>query len=246
MIYLAAALYSLVIWWTSTGAVIVLYRLPRRTYPLSFTALTLVAAGCIWGTWATRGDTSLPGAYAAFSCGTLLWGWQLAGFFYGYITGPHHAPGSAPPRGVGRFIAAVRSSLYHELLAVGGGALLLAIVWGHPNQTSFHVYVLLWALHAAAKLNIFAGARNFNIELLPDHLRFLGEFFRERRMNTIFPATATATIALAALLAEAALRPAATPYAAATLTLMALMALLGLLEIWLLMLPAAGETWGER
>ncbi|MEN9936390.1 MAG: hypothetical protein RLZZ387_2969 [Chloroflexota bacterium] len=242
--YLLPLLYALVLWWVSTGAIILLYRLPRRTYSLSFAGATLLLGGCLAGLWAARGDTTLAGAYLGFTCGTLVWGWQLTGFYMGFVTGPALGPA---PLGAGervRFARAVRASLHHELAALAGVVVVWALSWGAPNQLGAWTYLLLWLMHLAAKLNVFFGARNFTESLLPEHLRFLGEFFRSRPMNAFFPLSITLAVAAAVLVLRRALLPEASDFDAASGAFLSFLTLLGLLEIWLLMVPPAGEPWG--
>jgi putative photosynthetic complex assembly protein 2 len=243
--FLFPILYALVLWWASTGVIIVLYRLPRRTYALSFAAATLVLLGCLFGLYATRNDTSAFGAYVAFTCGTLVWGWQLTGFYMGFVVGPRLEPRPGAYSERVRFTRAVRASLHHELAALAGVPLTFALVWDAANQLGAWTYLLLWLMHAAAKLNVFFGARNFNEALLPEHLRFLGEFFRQRPMNLFFPISVTLAIGATALIFRRALDPAASEFVAIGGVFVGFLTLLGLLEIWLLMVPPAGEAWGE-
>jgi putative photosynthetic complex assembly protein 2 len=244
--HLYPILFAFALWWASTGAIIFLYRLPRRTYGLSFAGATLVLLASLYGLWLLRDDTGLAAAYLGFTCGTLIWGWQLTGFYMGFVTGPALEP---PPRdytGAARFARAVRGSLHHELAALAGLVAAFALSWGAQNQLGAWTYLLLWLMHLASKLNIFFGARNFNEGLLPAHLRFLAEFFRDRPMNLLFPVTITVSVVAATLLIRRAVDPAASDFDAVSGTFLGFMALLGLLEIWLLMVPPAGVAWGEE
>jgi putative photosynthetic complex assembly protein 2 len=242
--HLLPFLYALFLWWASTGAIIALYRLPRSTYRLSFAALTGLLGISLTGLWLLREEASVAGAYGAFTCATLVWGWQLAGYFMGFITGPQHTPGTAGPGEARRFFAAVRATLYHELAALAGLVVIAGLTWEAPNQVGVWTYLLLLLMHQAAKLNIFFGARNFSAELLPEHMRFLGEFFRTRPINPFFPVSVTVSVVCAALMLRAAFDPATPEALAVALTFLGFLALLGLLEIWLLVTPPAGEPWG--
>ena len=244
--YLVPLLYALVLWWVSTAIIILLYRLPQRTYRLSFAALTAVGLASLYGVWLARDDTGMLGAYLGFTCGTLLWGWQLAGFYMGFVTGPRQEPLVWHPSSFVRFGQAVHASLHHELAALAGAVVVAALSWDAANQTGWWTYLLLWLMHLAAKINIFLGARNFHAGLLPDHLRHLGIFFRYRPMNLFFPLSVTAAVVVATLLARWALHPDATDFEAVVGTLLSFLTLLGLLEIWLLMTPPVGAMWGER
>lgn len=244
--HLLPLLFALFLWWASTALIIVLYRLPRRTYRLSFSGASLVGIATLYGIWATRADTSILSAYIAFTCGTLAWGWQLAGFYMGYVTGPRQDVPHQHPSDLIRFGQAIHASLHHELAALAGAIVLTAISWGADNQLGLWTYLLLWLMHLAAKINIFLGARNFHAGLLPEHLRHLGAFFRYRPMNLFFPLSVSAAVVVAALLGRWAASPTATDFEAIAATFLSFLTLLGLLEIWLLMVPPAGAPWGEQ
>ncbi|MGQ9549459.1 MAG: putative photosynthetic complex assembly protein PuhE [Roseiflexus sp.] len=244
--YVVPLIYALVLWWVSTAVIILLYRLPQRTYRLSFTALSAGGLASLYGIWLARDDTSMLGAYLGFTCGTLLWGWQLAGFYMGFVTGPREEPFIWHPSDIVRFGQAVRASLHHELAALAGVVVVALLSGKAANQVGLWTYLLLWLMHLAAKINIFLGARNFHAGLLPDHLRHLSVFFRYRPMNLFFPLSVTAAIVVAILLARWALHPDATDFEAVAGTSLGFLTLLGLLEIWLLMTPPAGTMWGER
>ncbi len=60
-------------------------------------------------------DTSVTGAYTAFTCGVLIWGWLEISFYMGYVTGPrtHHCDHGCS--GWRHFGHAIQASLYHEI-----------------------------------------------------------------------------------------------------------------------------------
>ena len=100
--FLYPALFALFVWWFSTGAIIFLDQLPRRTFKYSMAGATVVLGASFWGMAASAHDTSLAGAYCGFSCGLLAWGWQEISFYMGFVTGPAHG---ALPRGLLRLEA---------------------------------------------------------------------------------------------------------------------------------------------
>lgn len=244
--HLLPLLYALFLWWTSTALIIFLYRLPRPTYRFSFAGATLAGLAALVGLWVARDDTGIPGAYLGFTCGIVAWGWQLSGFYMGFVTGPREEVMARHPSEFVRFAQAIHASLHHELAALAGAGVLTALSWGAANQLGLWTYLLLWLMHLAAKINIFLGARNFHAGLLPDHLRHLGAFFRHRPMNAFFPLSVSAAVVVAALLGRWAADPASTDFEAIAATFLSFLTLLGLLEIWLLMIPPAGTPWGEQ
>src|SRR5579875_2372697 len=83
----APVLYAAFVWWFSTGVIILLDNLPRRSFRWSMLGGSVVMLGALAGLAATAGDASVRGAYLAFTCGVLVWGWQEMSFFMGFVTG---------------------------------------------------------------------------------------------------------------------------------------------------------------
>ena len=127
-----AALYCLFVWWFSTGLIVFLNNLPPRTFRWSFTAYTVVAVVSLCRLASGNYDTSLAGAYAAFTYAVLVWGWHEMAFFMGFVTGPRRIP--SPP-GLGtwhRFRHGTAACIHHELAILATGAAVLWATWGAP------------------------------------------------------------------------------------------------------------------
>ncbi len=238
-------LFALFVWWFSTGVVFFLDGLPGRTYRWSMVGGTAVFGLSLYGLWATAGDTSLLGAYLAFTCGVLIWGWQEMSFFLGYVTGPRKT--GCPPgcTGFRRFVLAAATCIWHELAIVATAVVALVLTWGAPNQIGLWTFMLLWAARQSAKFNVFLGVRNLSEEFLPGHLKFLLDGFMVRKpMNMLFPLSVTALTLATAWLAHAAMAPDATAAETAGAMFLAAMMGLALLEHWFLVLPIpAAALW---
>ncbi|MBA3947630.1 MAG: DUF3623 domain-containing protein, partial [Herpetosiphonaceae bacterium] len=180
MHYLFAAVYALLAWWFFTAIILVLDGFPRRTFRWSLLGWTVLTAVALWQLYLGRNDTSSVGRYAAFTWGTIAWGWQELSFYTGLITGPRKT--ACPPdcKGLRHFLHAVSVSLYHELAVIGGCALVFGLLHGAANTTGLWTYLIMWWMHQSAKLNVFFGVRNLNEEYLPEHLRYLAAFFTKK------------------------------------------------------------------
>ncbi len=234
-----AVLYALFVWWLSTGVVLYLGRLPRRTFRwtlLGASLLLLVALGTLASQSAS---TDLLNAYLAFTCAVLVWGWLEMTYFMGLVTGPHKAPCPVGYSNWQRFGLAVQTSLYHELAVIGMAALIVWLTWGEPNQVGTWTFMVLWWMRWSAKLNLFFGMPYLNEDWLPEHLRLLTSFIKKKPINLLFPVSVTVATVVAALLLETALGPGMQPFAAVALTLIATLLALGILEHWFLVLPLA-------
>jgi putative photosynthetic complex assembly protein 2 len=240
--------FALFVWWFSTGLIIVLDNLPARTFRWSMLGMTAVSGCALYWLWGVSDDASVSGAYTAFACGLLVWGWQEMSFLMGYVTGPRRTACAQGCNFWSHFGHGVQAVLYHELAIIAGAAAVVAVSWGAPNQVGVWTYMILWGMRVSAKLNLFLGVRNLNESFLPVHLRYLGSFFRIRPMNLLFPFSVTGGMILSIVLVQ---RAAAeiSEFNAVALTFAATMTILGLVEHWAMILPvpfAALWNWSPR
>jgi putative photosynthetic complex assembly protein 2 len=242
-------LFALLLWWSATAAVMFLDGLPRSTFRWTLLGATAMQLAALYGLWQTRSDTSIAGAYIAFACAVLTWGWQEVFFLTGAITGPRRHACAADCSGWRHFRHGVQAILHHEFSLFVAGAALVAIGWTAENPVGMWTYLVLWGMRQSAKLNLFLGVRNLGVEFLPQHLRYLQSFFRRRAMNALFPLSIVAGILLVVLLARRTLHPEALPFEVAGSALLTSIALLGLLEHVMLMLPMPADAlwrWSLR
>jgi len=230
-------LFTLLLWWLSTGAILYLDGLHRRTFVWSMAGASVLLALSVWGVVASAGNVSAGGAYVAFTCGLTAWGWQLVSFYMGYVTGPRKTACEPELTGWPRFVEAVRTSLYHELVVILTAVIIAALTWGQPNQIALWTFVALWWMHTSAKLNLFFGAANLGEELLPEHLRYLKTYMSRRPMNLLFPVSVTISTIVAVLLAQKALALTATPFETAGFAMLATLMALAVAEHWFLVIP---------
>ena len=85
-------LFTLGVWWFSTGAILYLDGLPRRTFKWTMGAATVMLGLALWGLAVSSQQTSVGSAYCAFLCAVLVWAWQEIAFLLGYVTGPRRSP----------------------------------------------------------------------------------------------------------------------------------------------------------
>jgi putative photosynthetic complex assembly protein 2 len=245
--YALPVLFVLLAWWFSTGAILYLDGLPRRTFRWSMGGMTALLALSFYGLSATADDVSEAGAYVAFACALGVWGWQEMAFLMGYVTGPRR--GNCPPGATGlrRFVFATQTILHHEIALAVAGTAVCALSWGAANKVGAWTFLILWVMRLSAKLNLFLGVRNTGAEMLPVHLRHLATYFARRPMNLLFPVTVTlATVAAGFLWNDvAAIGPDGTGFAAGVL--LGTLLTLAILEHWFLVVPLpvnALWAWG--
>jgi putative photosynthetic complex assembly protein 2 len=189
--------FAVFVWWFSTGIVILLNRMSRSMVALSLALSSLLGVASLLGLAHTSQQTDIAGAYCAFTCSLLAWGWNELSFLTGWITGPRTTALPYGATGWYRFVESLRAVLWHELAIFLVGCSIFAITWEAPNQVGAGTYLVLWVMRTSAKLNLFFGVRNLSEEFLPVHLAYLQSFFRRRRLNAFYPfALALASLAL--------------------------------------------------
>jgi putative photosynthetic complex assembly protein 2 len=238
----SAIIYTVFLWWFSTGAILWLNRLPRRTFRWSLLAATGVAAASVWGLSRSLSDPTPSGALIAFTCALGVWAWHEMSFLMGFITGPRAAPCPPGTTGWRRFVLASSTLIYHELALALTAVALLALSWGQPNPIGAWTFAVLLVSRLSAKLNIFFGAPNFTEAFFPANLRYLTSYLRRGDVSPLFPLSVAAGAALAAMEAGVALNPSSSAFAVTGLSLLFALTALALLEHAFMVLPLPDEA----
>jgi len=254
MVFLMAVLpilYMIFLWWFSTGMIMAVYGRRQNLTRLFFLLYSLAAAAAFGGLWLSRDQGNVESVYIAITCANVIWGWHVTGYYLGFVSGPrdsHEALAqmkSVHELGLrDRFVLAFRASLHHELLAVGTGVLICGLVWGQANQWALWFYLTLWLMHGSARLNVFLGVRNFNIEFLPREMHYLKHAISLSKFNMFFPASMVlAGTAVMVLIYQAILPGVSYAYSTGA-AMVATIIVLGILEHGLLVLPLPVMLWG--
>jgi putative photosynthetic complex assembly protein 2 len=252
----AAVLYTVFLWWFSTGAILWLDRRPRATFRWSLIAASGLAGLALLGLATSMRDASPTGAVIAFTSALGLWGWHEMTFLMGVIAGPRRTDCPSDAIGWRRFALATSTLIYHEVALVVTAAIIVAVTWMQPNQIGCWTFLILLVCRLSAKLNLFFGVPNFSEEFFPDHLRYMTSYLRKRPMNGLFPVSIFLGLGLAITLGAHALSPAASRFQVIGFSLIFALAALALIEHifmvvplpdaalwrWAIRTPAKGET----
>jgi putative photosynthetic complex assembly protein 2 len=242
-------LFTVLVWWVSTGLILYLDGLPRRTFKYTLAGATALAALGFFGLVASSSQTTVASAYCAFSSAMLIWAWQEVAFLLGWVTGPRRTPCPPGLRGWARARAALQTVLHHELLLLVLAGGVLAATWGQPNQTGWWTFAVLWAMRQSAKLNVFLGVRNLSESFLPLHLKYLGTYFTRKAMNPLLPVSVAVASFVAVRAWQAAAADGATAFDITALALAASLLTLAIVEHLFMVLPVPSEAlwnWGMR
>ena len=233
----AAVLYTIFLWWFSTGAILWLDRRPRTTFRWSLIGGSIVGGAAVFGLSTSMKDPSPAGAVLAFTCALGVWGWHELSFLTGFISGPRKL---SCPAGVStwrRFVLATSTVIFHEIALVVTAGLIWAMTNGEPNQIGLWTFAILLIGRLSTKLNLFFGVPNFTAEFFPDHLRHLTSYMRRSPASALFPLSIAAGSGLAGVEAALAFRPDATPFQIVGLSLIFVLTALALLEHAFMVLP---------
>ncbi|MBU6406924.1 MAG: DUF3623 family protein [Alphaproteobacteria bacterium] len=230
-------LFTLFVWWFSTGAILWLVRRPGRQEAAIVASLTLVLGASCAGLIVLGPMDAPAAAYLSFLCGLGVWGFHEALFLMGVVTGPRPEPCPSGATGWRRFRYATMALLYHEIALAVTAVALLGLTWGQPNQAAALTFALLFVMRLSAKFNIFLGVPNLTVEFFPSRLEHLKSYLLKRPMNLLFPISVAGSFALLwALLAHVELAPTDSAAKTTALLLFALGAL-ALLEHAFMILP---------
>ena len=231
------ALAALLAWWVGTGMVMYLVGLPRRTHRRTQLGATIALLVALWGLAATANDATESGAYVAFGCAIVAWGWQEVCFLTGAALGPRTGRCPDGVTGWRRFVVAAQAILFHELQLLVLTAAVVLVTVGGSNPVGLWAYLVLWTMRLSAKLNLFLGVPFLHADMLPADLRYLASYFRVRSMNWLFPFSVTVATIIAFVLVQAAVQPDTAPFDATVRLLAAALLALAVLEHWFMVLP---------
>lgn len=245
--YALPLLFAVGVWWAGTGVVLLLDRLPRASGIVSFVAASAFAVAALACIGHNAQDRSVAGAYAGFTCAMVVWGWHELAFLAGWVTGPRRQRVSVGASPMKRLSEAVQVLLWHEVALLVTAVGLWIWVGSSPNPVAAWTFTLLYVMRVSAKLNLYLGVRNLALEFLPEHLSYLGSYFRQRRFNGLMPWSLLAGgVCIAWLLADAAGTAAGSHASRMLLASTLALALVEHLMMVLPLQPAALWRWALR
>ena len=241
MDFAAPALFALFSWWFATGIILWLDGLPARTHRWTLLGSTAILLASLVALYALRGQAG-PGAICAIFLAVLgVWAWNETTFLLGLLTGPIKRPCPEGARGLDRFRAALDSVLYHEAALIVSGVAIAFLSWGEADNFALRLYALFWALRLSTKINLFFGVPHAPGHFLPEQLRYLATYFRERPVSGLFALTVTGATVFSVLLCVEAAMTVPDSAARAAASFLAAFAILGVIEHWFLACPVGAD-----
>lgn len=235
--YAPAVLFAIFLWWFSTGAILYVDGLPRRTYRWSLTISSILGIVGVIGLVASAWWATPYGAHVAFGSALLVWGWHELTFLTGAVTGPRRTPCPPEARGWRRFRLATSAVIHHEVALAGTLVALVVLTRGAPNTVGVWTFGVLWIMRLSAKLNVFLGVSNLSVEFIPDHLQYMRSYFRRAPMNALMPFSILGSATAVGLLVLSVAHALPGSFDAVGTSLVATMLALALLEHVFMILP---------
>ncbi|MEM7243035.1 MAG: putative photosynthetic complex assembly protein PuhE [Pseudomonadota bacterium] len=233
---------TIFLWWAATGFILLGVRMADRSDAAGAHAWLAAISSPIfglglWGLWTSGQSLSTDAVIGGFLSALAVWGWIELAFLSGVITGPSKKP--APPfqRGFARLKAALATILYSELLLIAISIWAIWLLWGAANPFGLWTYLVLFFARISAKLNLFLGVPNINLEFLPRPVQHLASHFKLARMNQIFPWTVTFLSFATACWLERVLAFERGSAEQTGFILLAVLTALALLEHWMMVIP---------
>jgi putative photosynthetic complex assembly protein 2 len=177
------------VWWFTTGAVILLGRLPAATHGWSLAGATLVLIASLLALKVASETVTTASVVVTFSAVIGIWAWHEMSFLFGYVTGHRNEACPDWASGWTRFRFAFAALSHHELALLATFLVVLALTWGAENLYGLGAFAILWLMRITAKLNLFLGVPHFSEEVLPRRLAYLASYFRKRQVAGFFMAT---------------------------------------------------------
>ncbi len=238
--------FAVMLWWLSTGVILLLSTLPRRILPLTLVGGAMLCAVSFYGLFISAREATRFASYVGFLSAIGVWGALELGFLTGYVTGPRTVPCPQDVSLWQRFRFAVSALLYRQFALVVAGLAVLMLTHNQLNQTGALTFLILLVMRISAELNIFLGVPYLPESLLPERLSYLKSYFRSRRFNPLFPVSISGASIAVIFMAQRAIG--SDQWDATGYGLMVVLLALAMLEHFFMILPlhdAALWRWAK-
>ena len=181
-IQILAIIFTIFIWWFSTG--IILYAIRRVDYSskishkaFTFYCTPLLLIGMVGFIWTLNGSSTLD-IYLSFVSSLFIWGWFEIAFLSGVITGKNKKKCDNKTMGWERFNLAWNTINYSELSLLVVTVIMYFLVKDSLNFFGFLTFVTLYLARVSAKINFFVGVPYINFEFFPKPIAHMKSFFK--------------------------------------------------------------------
>ena len=177
-----AIIFTIFVWWFSTGAI--LYAIRRVDYSskishkaFTFCCLPLLIFGII-SFLISLNSTTIFDIYLSFVSALLIWGWFEIAFLSGVITGKNKKICDNNIKGWERFNLAWKTINYSEFSLLFITFIMYLLVKDSLNNFGFLTFIILYLARVSAKINFFIGVPYINFEFFPKPISHMKSLFK--------------------------------------------------------------------
>lgn len=181
--YVMPVLFVVLLWWSSTGAILWLARGVNQQMHLRLLGMTILCGLGFGGLIISTAYTEVWSVYAGFVSALIIWGWVEFTFLGGMITG--RIKGLCPENltETKRFAHAFNAINYHEFTLLGALILVGLIDMAGGTAMASKTFACMWLMRIGAKFAIFSGVPKLSVEMMPERLAYLQSYFRGDRIG---------------------------------------------------------------
>ncbi len=176
----------ILVWWSSTGAVLWFARGLDRQMNTRLVIMTILCALGFAGVLIASAQSGIWAIYLGFASAILIWGWVEFTLLSGMITGSRTEACPANVSEFERFKMAFRAIAHHEYALVIMLGILAILDSSGGSGMAIKTFALLWIMRLGAKLTIFSGAPELSTSMIPERLAYMKTYFRHDRISIAF------------------------------------------------------------
>jgi len=184
--FTTAVLFVIALWWLGTGLVLVLQQRLNSASRLNKIALACATLVSLSGIYITSTSLSESAQFFGFTSAVVLWGCIELSYYLGFITGLHCRPCPENVTTWKRFRLALGASIWHELLVLSLGFILIVSQHDAINTIGLNTYLVLWLMRWSAKLNLFLGVPNFSTAWFPERLEHVASYIKTGSISPFY------------------------------------------------------------
>jgi putative photosynthetic complex assembly protein 2 len=189
--YVLPILFVILLWWSSTGAILWLARGMDKQMSLRLIGMTVLCALGFTALIISTLHETVWAVYVAFVSALIIWGWVEFTFLAGLITGKTKIECPENINETSRFVHAFNVINHHEFTLLGALVVIGLIDMTGGSAMASKTFACMWLMRIGAKFAIFSGVPKLSVEMMPERLAYLQTYFRSDRIGWGFWASIT-------------------------------------------------------
>jgi len=159
-----------------TGLALMSVHQSPRSKQIIFSLSSVTALVALMGVGVNAATHTPLATVIGFAMALIIWAWLELSYLMGYITGPVKQPALIATGSSERFVRALGTTIYHEVMVVGVVGLVCMLGAGLPNPTVQNTLAVLWLMRWSTKLNLWPARDGFCDRTVAFSHRLAGKF----------------------------------------------------------------------